>query len=135
MPKVAIIGSRHYENKRRVKDLIWQLIQKFGDELTIVSGGCPAGADKYARKYAIELGAKYIEFNPAHTVRNLYSVMPDNYFGKPYHPTQFHHRNNLIAKHSDYCIALIPRDAAKSTGTKYTINRFKKLGKNVIIME
>lgn len=135
MPKIAIIGSRDWTNQRKTKDIIWQLKQKFGPELTIVSGGCPTGADKLARKFALELGVQYEEFNPAHTSKNLYSVMPESYFGKPYHPTQFHHRNDLIAKHADYCIALIPKTAEKSTGTAYTIKRFKKLGKPVVIME
>jgi predicted Rossmann fold nucleotide-binding protein DprA/Smf involved in DNA uptake len=135
MPKVAIIGSRDWTNQRKTKDIIWQLKQKFGPELTIVSGGCPTGADKLARKYAIEMGVQYVEYNPAHTVRNLYSAMPDSYYGKPYHVTQFHHRNDLIAKNADYCIALIPKTASKSTGTAYTIKRFKKLGKPVVIME
>jgi len=135
MPNVAIIGSREWQNKRKIKDLIFELRQKFGNDVTVISGGCKEGADKFAKKFAIELGVQYKEYNPAHTIRNLYSAMPASYYDKPYHVTQFHHRNDLIAKNSDYCIALIPKDAEKSNGTKYTIKRFKKLGKPVIIME
>ena len=134
MPRVAIIGSRDWTNTRKTKDIIWQLKQKFGADITIISGGDRQGADKLARKYAIEMGVHYIEYNPAHTVRNLYSGMPDSYYSKNYHATQFHHRNDLIAKNADYCIALIPTTANSSTGTAYTIKRFKKLGKPVIIM-
>ena len=75
--KIAIIGSREYQNFRKVKDTIFSLMQKFND-LTIVSGGCENGADKYAKKYAIELGCNYIEFNPAHTPKNLYSALSEN---------------------------------------------------------
>ena len=32
--------------------MVFELKQKFGSELTIVSSGCKDGADKYARKYA-----------------------------------------------------------------------------------
>jgi predicted Rossmann fold nucleotide-binding protein DprA/Smf involved in DNA uptake len=135
MPRIAIIGSRNWNNKNKTKDIIWQLKQRFGDDLTIISGGCLQGADKLARKYAIEMGVNYVEYNPAHTVRNLYSAMPENYYGKEYHITQFHHRNNLIAAAADYCIALIPKDAEKSNGTVYTIKRFKKLDKKVVIIE
>lgn len=135
MPKVAIIGSRRYENKRKIKEFIFKLKQQFGEELTIVSGGCQQGADKYAKKFAIEMGVRYLEFNPAHTVHNLYSGMPRNYYSKQYHPSQFFHRNDLLAKASDYCAAFIPPDAEKSNGTEYTIKRFKRLDKNVVIID
>ena len=78
--KVAIIGSRMYENTRKIKDTLFQLKQKFGDDLIIVSGGAKDGADKFARKYTLEFGIKYKEFNPAHTTKNLYSAMSDNYY-------------------------------------------------------
>ena len=70
--KIGIVGSRKYENKRKIKETIFNLKQKFGSELVIVSGGCHDGADKYAKKYALELDCSYIEVNPAHTVKNLY---------------------------------------------------------------
>ena len=35
--KVAIIGSRHYENVRKIKDALFQLKQRFGDELIVIS--------------------------------------------------------------------------------------------------
>ena len=36
--KVALIGSRDYANIRRIKDTLFQLKQKFGTELIIISG-------------------------------------------------------------------------------------------------
>jgi hypothetical protein len=99
--KIAIIGSREYENKNKIRDMIYKLKQAFGDRLEIVSGGTQNGADKYAKKFAIEFGITYKEFNPAHTVKNLYSVMPEGYYSKPYHNSQFFHRNALIAKYCD----------------------------------
>ena len=70
--KVAIIGSREYQNIRKIKETLFQLKQKFGDTLIIISGGAKDGADKFARKYALEFGIRYREFNPAHTIKNLY---------------------------------------------------------------
>ena len=57
--KIGIVGSRKYENYRKIKDMIYKLKLKFGDDLIIVSGGCPHGADKFAKKYALELGCNY----------------------------------------------------------------------------
>ena len=131
--KVAIIGSRMYENTRKIKDALFQLKQKFGDNLIIVSGGAKDGADKFARKYALEFGIKYKEFNPAHTTKNLYSAMSDNYYNKVYHVSQFHHRNMLIARDCDVMMAFIP-NGADSKGSMSAIKRAKKLNKKVTII-
>lgn len=132
--KVAVVGSREYENKRKIKDFIFEMKQKFGDDLVIISGGCPDGADKYAKKFSLELGVRYQEFNPAHTTHNLYSAMPEKYYGKPYHVSQFHHRNQLIAKACDVMACFIPDSGDKASGTESAIKAAKKLGKNVVIL-
>jgi predicted Rossmann fold nucleotide-binding protein DprA/Smf involved in DNA uptake len=131
--KVAIVGSREYENVRKIKDLLFDLKRKFGDELIIISGGAKDGADKYAKKYALEFGINYKEFNPAHTPRNLYSAMSDDYYNKQYHVSQFHHRNMLIAKTCDVMVALIP-EGSKADGTKSAINSAKRFNKKVVIL-
>lgn len=131
--KIAIIGSRAYENKKKIRDMIFKLKQAFGDKLEIVSGGSQNGADKYARKYSIEMGVNYKEFNPAHTVKNLYSVMPDNYYGKPYHVSQLFHRNELIAKYCDKMIAFIDSNVP-SKGSKHAVSMAQKHNKPVVIV-
>lgn len=131
--KVAVIGSRQYENVRKIKDTLTNLRQKFGDELVIISGGAKDGADKYARKYALEFGIRYKEFNPAHTPRNLYSAMSDEYYGKPYHVSQFHHRNQLLARDCDVMIAFIPQ-GVKSDGSLSAIKSAEKYNKKVVII-
>ena len=80
--KVAIVGSRRYENKKKIKDFVFKLKQKYGDKTIIVSGGCKQGADKYAKKYALELGLQYEEYPPFHEVHNLYCTMPESRYGK-----------------------------------------------------
>ena len=131
--KVAIIGSREYENTRKVKDTLFQLKQKFNDNLIIISGGAKHGTDKFARKYALEFGIKYKEFNPAHTNKNLYSAMSESYYEKPYHVSQFHHRNMLIARDCDVMMAFIP-DGCDSNGSMSAIKNAKKLKKPVTII-
>ena len=42
--KVAIIGSRSYTNTKKIKDFVFILKEKFGDELEIVSGGQKDGS-------------------------------------------------------------------------------------------
>ena len=131
--KVAIIGSRMYENTRKIKEALFQLKQKFGEDLMIISGGAKDGADKFARKYALEFGIKYQEYNRAHTPKNLYSAMTDNYYDKTYHVSQFHHRNMLIAKACDCMMAFIP-NGDPAVGSISAIKKTKKLNKPVTII-
>ena len=129
--RVGIIGSRTYENKRKIKEAVYMLKQRFGDKLTVVSGGCKDGADKYAKKYALEMHCNYIEFNPAHTVRNLYSALHDGYYSKEYSVKYFFQRNKMLANYIDYLIAF---DNGNSNGTSYTVNEARKKGKKVVIL-
>ena len=131
--KVAIIGSREYENIRKIKDTLTELKKKFGEDLIIISGGAQHGADKFARKYALEFGIRYREFNPAHTVKNLYSAMSETYYEKPYHVSQFHHRNMLIAKDCNYMIVLVPGEI-KAVDSESAIKQAIKLDKKVVII-
>ena len=57
--KVGIVGSRAYTNKKKIKDLIFDIKQKH-PEAEIVSGGQQDGADGFAKKFALELGMKYV---------------------------------------------------------------------------
>lgn len=131
--RIGIVGSRQYENRKKVKDVIFNLQKKFGTKLTIVSGGCKDGADRYAKKYALEFNCKYVEFNPAHTVYNFYSALNENYYGKQYSPKHFFIRNKMLAKYCDIVIGFIP-NGIKSDGTINTITEAKKLNKKVVII-
>jgi|TARA_R110000803_G_scaffold42850_5_gene91673 hypothetical protein len=131
--KIAVIGSIKYENTRKIKNLLTNLKQKFNDELIIISSGNKQGGDKHTKKFSLEFGIKYKEFNPAHTVQNLYSAMSERYYAKPYHVSQFHHRNMLIAKDCDYMIALIP-EGVQHNELQSAIKQAIKLDKKVVII-
>ena len=64
--RVGIVGSRKYENRKKIKDFIFKLKNEKGTDTIIVSGGCRTGADKYAKKYALELGLQYQELSLIH---------------------------------------------------------------------
>jgi hypothetical protein len=130
--KIAMIGSRHYEKPRKIRDAITSAKRKFSNDLVIISGGAKDGADRYVKKYAIEFGVAYKEFNTAHTPRNLYSAMSEEYYNKPYHVSQFHHRNMLLAKDCDVMMAFV--DGEVTNGTKSAIQAAKRLGKKVVIV-
>ena len=131
--KVGIVGSRKYTNKNKIKDFIYELKEVFGDKVEIVSGGCKFGADKYAKKFALEFDMKYIEFPAVHESYNMHCILPRYKYGKPYAVWHFFERNKDIAKYSDKIVAFIP-EGIKSNGTMNTIGHAQKMKKKVVIL-
>ena len=131
--KIAIVGARIYENKKKIKDFIFKLKQEHGEDIIIVSGGCKNGADKYAKKYALELDVQYEEYPPFHEGHNLFCVLPESCYGKPYHVKNYFARNKLIAKHSDCVVGFIP-EGYVSNGTNSTLKYAEKFDKKTIII-
>jgi len=131
--KIAIVGSRRYENKKKIKDFVFKLKQQYGDKTIIVSGGCKQGADKYAKKYALELGLQYEEYPPFHEVHNLFCTMPESRYNKPYSIKNFFARNKIIVGTSDFIVAFIP-EGVEARGTKNVLEYAKKFDKKRIII-
>jgi len=131
--KIAIIGSRRYENKKKIKDFIFHLREEYGTGTTIVSGGAKQGADRYAKKYALELGLQYEEYPPFHEVHNLYCKLPSSRYDKPFSMRNFFARNKIIAGTCEYIVGFIP-DGVEANGTMNTIEYAKKMKKKYIII-
>ena len=131
--KVAIVGSRRYENKKKIKDFIFKLKNEYGTDTIIVSSGCKQGADRYAKKYALELGLQYEEYPPFHEVHNLYCPLPESRYSKPYSMKYFFARNKIIAGTSDIIVGFIP-EGVEGRGTMNTIDYAKKFDKNYVII-
>ena len=131
--KIGIVCSRRYENKKKIKDFIFKLKQEHGTDTIIVSGGCKDGADRYAKKYALELGLQYGEYPPFHEVHNMYCTIPASRYSKPYSVMNFFARNKIIAGTSDIVVGFIPKDYI-SNGTNSTLKYAEKFGKKTIII-
>jgi predicted Rossmann fold nucleotide-binding protein DprA/Smf involved in DNA uptake len=131
--KVAIVGSRKYISKNKIKEFIFKLKEKYGDDVSIVSGGCRYGADKYAKKYALEFGIEYIEYPPIHETHNVYCPEPSYLYGKKYAVWNFFKRNKQIAKFSDIVVGFIP-EGVKSSGTESTLKYAKEFKKKIMVI-
>jgi len=59
--------------------------------------------------------------------------MSDTYYEKPYHVSQFHHRNMLIARDCNVMMAFIHQNH-DSNGSMSAIKQAKKLNKPVTIV-
>ena len=97
--KIGIVGSRGYANKKKIKDLVFEIKEKYGDEVEIVSGGQQDGADGYAKKFALEFGMNYVEFPPSHYNHNMHCILPVGEYSKPYYVSNFFKRNKQIAEY------------------------------------
>ena len=126
--KIGIVGSRSYTDKKKIKELIFEIKEKYGDEVEIVSGGQRDGADGLAKKFALEFDMKYVEFPPSHYTHNMHCIRPRGEYSKPYYISNYFKRNKQIAEYSNIIIAFIP-DGVESRGTMDTVGHAKKLKK------
>jgi len=128
---IAIIGSPKYDNVRTIRDFLFSIKQKMGTDVNIITRGNKDGCEKWVRKYALEFGFRYTEFNPAHTTRNLYSGMTDEYYDKPFHPTQRLHQYDCVVKHSDKIIYF---GGIKPSEQKHFEKLLLRFGKKVVYL-
>ena len=131
--KIGIVGSRSYTDKKKVKDLIFNIKEKYGDEVEIVSGGQPKGADGLAKKFALEFDMKYVEFPPSHYSHNMHCKLPATEYNKPYYVSNFFKRNKQIAEYTNIIVAFIP-EGVESRGTMDTVGHAEKLKKLIKII-
>jgi hypothetical protein len=136
MTRIALIGSTGWQNRRKVQETLQKLKLQFNDdlnELIIVGAGGNEGANSMIRKYSLEFGLRYEEYNPSFSGYNMYSAMPESYYGKPYHFSQLHHRMKLIAERCDYMMIMTNEDALDPV-LKTAYNNVNKLKKPVVIL-
>jgi hypothetical protein len=131
--KIGIVASRNYTDKKKIKELIFEIKEKYGNEVEIVSGGQRDGADGLAKKFALEFDMKYVEFPPSHYTHNMHCIRPRGEYSKPYYISNYFKRNKQIAEYSNIIIGFIP-DGIESRGTMDTIRHGEKLKKMVKII-
>ena len=130
--KCAIIGSREYTNKRKIQEFIYQLKEKYNGDVVIVSGGAKYGADKYAKRYALDFELEYHEFPPYHEPYNMHCVLERFFYSKPYNVGNYHSRNKKLVEHSDMVIAFVPKEV--TNGTRSAIKYAEELEKKFVII-
>lgn len=130
--RVGITGTKTYENRAKIKNFMFKL-KEHADEIVIVGLGDKDGADRYVKKFALEFGYAYKEANPAHTPQNLYSLLSEQYYNKPYSPKNFFTRNKVFAQYIDKCVVF---DDSNTMDFKVvaTIKAMTKVRKQTVIV-
>jgi len=112
--KVAVIGSRNFNDYQKMKDTLDAI------EITELVTSGAKGADTLAEQYACERGLPFRIFLPLHKRDPQVK----------YHVKWFFERNKELVNYADYVVAFWD---GSSKGTKYTMDYAKKVGKPVEI--
>ena len=130
--KIAIIANNEWQNRRKIQEILNKLRSDYDNPIIVGAGG-KEGANFMVRKYALEFGMKYEEYNPSYSGHNLYSALPEAYYGKNYHFSQLLHRMRILAENCDYMIVLNNQDQLNPQ-LKTAYNKINKLNKPVVIL-
>ena len=136
---IGIVGSRRRNSLQDELELhrkLFEIAVKHDistDDLTIVTGDCDEGGDKFARRLAKDgkdAGIKLDEKKIKHPQTGEELDFKDHVYFNYYTMTSiFYRRNEEIAKEPlDYLIALVAPD--RTGGTENTIKHFKRLHKD-----
>lgn len=121
MTNIGFVGSRAYTNRAKIREVMLACVEEYGKEgFTVVSGGCPDGADALAKAVAIELGLKYREYAPAHFKYQPHMVGEPSDYGKIYSASNYHIRNEKIAKNCKIVLAFVVKGKSRR-GTDSTL--------------
>jgi predicted Rossmann fold nucleotide-binding protein DprA/Smf involved in DNA uptake len=126
MTKVAIVGSRRrstLRDRQIVIDLVELLVKAHGD-VTIVSGGCPKGADAFAEEAAKIFGLPMI----IHPVPRDPPIRSRGEFA-----ARAFARNEIVANDCDIMYAFVAPD--RKGGTENTVEHGIRLGKKVFLVD
>lgn len=113
--RLAIIGSRTL-NQKIVKEIISQVVAKSKSKIEEIVTGGANGVDSIAEYFAKEKKIKCSVFLPQYETYKKRAPLI---------------RNNVILENSDGVLAIWD---GESKGTLYTINRAKKLGLKVMVV-
>jgi hypothetical protein len=129
--KVGVIGSRNFNNYTLLTEKLQKLSEVTSKEITCIVSGGAWGADLCAERYADEKGIDKIIHHAMWDDMSEPCVKKLNRYGKEYNALAGFKRNTLIVEDSDVVVAFWN---GKSKGTKDTINKCKKLNKNVYVV-
>jgi hypothetical protein len=116
--RIGIVGSRRRNSEEDFDQCFKSFMDIYKDGDWIVSGGCPKGGDKFAERIAKETGIPILIFYPKWKTLGKRAGFE---------------RNIKIVEHSDIIIAVVSSD--RTGGTEDTIEKAKKLNKQVILVE
>jgi len=105
--RIGIVGNKNYQNKRAIKNLLFELKKKYGKELSIISTGNKVGAEKLAKDCALDLDIRYIEYPLMSEKYNMFCQQngkPAFLYNKKYSPKYKFYQVSDIIKNTDFLV-------------------------------
>ena len=130
--KIGVFGSRTFEDRNLIKNFLFKLKDR-KNEIVIVGLGDKDGADRHIKKYALEFGLSYKEANLPHTPQNLYSMLAESFYNKPYNPKNFFMRNKIYVSYVDKCVIFDDTDGVDKK-FQYLVKELKAARKKAVIL-
>lgn len=134
MYKIAVIGSKDYVRESHVAGFINKIKNQFGPTATVLSGGNDTGTEAWVKKYSLELGLKFKEYNPSYTGYRMYSALNETYYGKGFHPSHFYDRYKRMLQEADKLIVFAHNNLKLEADLQYAIKEAKKKNISCIII-
>lgn len=135
MENIAITGNCDYVKESTVLYSIRKIYDKYGTTATILSGGEERGPEYWAKKYSIEMGMTFLEYNPSYTGYRVYSAMDREYYGKSYHLSHLYDRYRHMLYKADKLIFFNVSNFRLKKELLYLLELAKKLKIKTIIIQ
>ena len=131
--KIALAGSLKWDDRIKIKEVIYSLKQKFGSELNVVGGGLKNGADSICKKFCLEFDIEFAEMPPHDYQWNPFCAEPAYMYGKGYNSKNIYIRNEKLAVECDVFILFRIKDD-DSQFLDNLIVRFQKKDKKILVI-
>lgn len=132
---IAIFGDMIYENSRKIKETLFELKKSLKSrEFIVYSLGSLDGADKYIKKFCLELNIKYLEFTPLYMPETLYSVNKQFITTNPKIKFSNKHIKDITRKCSRFMIFIKNNEVSEKFKLKKIIELIDKSNKKYILI-
>ena len=135
MKNIVVTGSTNWQDRVKLKNTLFELKNRVGDGLRIISGGFALGTDLYVKKFTRDLDIDYAEIPPYNYQWNHYCIEPSYKFGNQFDKRYIFMRNELLAKSSDLFVIFWVESDEYKVYYEDLANRAIKKDKKVIIVE
>jgi len=133
--RIGIVSSINYFKKSKIQSFIKKIYDTYGTYPAILSGGNTEGSDMAIKKSALDFNFNYVEYNPSYTGYGMYSAMPSDYYGKPYHYSHPMHRYKELVNNSQKLIVFIDSKEGIETPLQYMITYAQKRKKDIVLID
>ena len=129
-----MMGSPNWQDRRKIKDTIFDLKNRLGEELRIIGTGELFYSDKDIKKFSLELDVEFAEIPPYYQQWTQYCIYNYNRYGKNYDVRHLFTRNINIMEHGDMLILFSPESDELAPCIEELISKFHAVKKPVLII-